>query len=49
MKRDFNATLIGYRGAEHAAIVVNPDNDITVSGGELFYIASRRICAGALA
>lgn len=48
MKRDFNATLIGYRPAGQA-IVVNPENGLPVSSGELFYIANHRINEGDIA
>lgn len=49
LKQDHNATLIGYRGCGAGQVAINPDNDHELRGGEIFYIASKRLAEGVLA
>ncbi|HAW26461.1 MAG TPA: potassium channel protein, partial [Pseudomonas sp.] len=36
-------TLIGYRAKDQTQPIINPGNDVSVRGGELFYIADARL------
>lgn len=48
LRQDFSATLIGYRAPGAAEFEINPANATVVQGGEIFYIASRRLEGKAL-
>jgi voltage-gated potassium channel len=48
LRREFSATLIGYRAAGAAEFEINPANATVVQGGEIFYIASQRLEGKAL-
>ncbi|RRV05536.1 potassium channel protein [Pseudomonas sp. v388] len=48
LRQEFNATLIGYRASPQGQFTINPANDVTVAGGEIFYIASARLQGDAL-
>lgn len=46
LKLDHNAVLIGYRQSTADAPHINPTNNVEVLGGELFYIADKRLPEG---
>lgn len=48
LKREHDATLIGYRAPGAQRVTLNPASDLPVRGGELFYIAERRLADGVL-
>jgi voltage-gated potassium channel len=48
LRKEFSATLIGYRAPGATDFDINPGNDIAVQGGEIFYIASTRLEGKAL-
>jgi len=43
LKQQHNATLIGYRAAPHSTVQINPQTETRISGGEIFYIAEKRL------
>ncbi|MBX8494834.1 ion channel [Pseudomonas cichorii] len=48
LRQEFNATLIGYRSSANGQFEINPANDVSIRGGEIFYIASSRLQGDAL-
>ncbi|GFM76299.1 potassium channel family protein [Pseudomonas cichorii] len=48
LRQEFNATLIGYRSSASGQFEINPANDVSIRGGEIFYIASSRLQGDAL-
>ncbi|RMQ44861.1 Potassium channel protein [Pseudomonas cichorii] len=48
LRQEFNATLIGYRSSAQGQFEINPGNDVSIRGGEIFYIASSRLQGDAL-
>lgn len=48
LRQEFSATLIGYRAPGACDFEINPANETTVQGGEIFYIASARLEGNAL-
>jgi voltage-gated potassium channel len=48
LRKEFSATLIGYRALGGGDFDINPANATEVRGGEIFYIASERLEGGSL-